>query len=258
MMESTIMQPAYKIFKMRIFFILLLLVFNVCSFAQVIPVGTIKKTNKLNSVTITDLGAAPLNNWPRFQFKGSIQTNGSNAAIVENGFVFKEGYYETLPSLQNADRVVSVSSGLSDFIATISDFPQPSSRSLGTLYSVRAFIKNSFGQISYSDEYIIQVNYNYCELSPCLNGSGCLNSSLGPICLCTIDFCDNCCSALASDPYCPGGGEVSCNVNYNTAASTQTLKYKYQNSLIKANTQISIWDNSIIFNTAQPVLIKAK
>lgn len=256
MMESTIMQPAYKIFKMRIFFILLLLVFTDCSFAQVIPVGTIKKTNKLNSVTITDLGAAPLNNWPRFQFKGSIQTNGSNAAIVENGFVFKEGYYETLPSLQNADRVVSVSSGLSDFIATIGDFPQPSS--LGTLYAVRAYIKNSFGQVSYSEEYIIQVNYNYCELSPCLNGAGCISGNLGPICLCTIDFCDNCCSALASDPYCPGGGEWSCNVNYNTAASTQTLKYKYQNSLIKANTQISIWDNSTIFNTAQPVLIKAK
>lgn len=258
MMESTIMQPAYKIFKMRIFFILLLLVFTDCSFAQVIPVGTIKKTNKLNSVTITDLGAAPLNNWPRFQFKGSIQINGSNAAIVENGFVFKEGYYETLPSLQNADRVVSVSSGFSDFTATIGDFPQPSSRSLGTIYSVRAYIKNSFGQISYSDEYIIQVNYNYCELSPCLNGAGCLNSSLGPICLCTIDFCDNCCSAQASDPYCPGGGEFSCNVNYNIAASTLTQKFKYQNSIIKTNSEISIWGTDTITINSQSFVTKLK
>lgn len=257
-MELVIMQLVYKIFKMKIFLFIFCFLITKNSFAQVIPVGTIKKTNKLNSVSITDLGAAPLNNWPRFQLKGSIQINGSSSAIDENGFVFKEGYYGTLPNLQNADRIVSVSSGLSDFIATIGDFPQPSSKFFGTIYSVRAYIKNSFGQISYSDEYIIQVNYNYCELSPCLNGAGCLNSSLGPICLCTIDFCDNCCSAQASDPYCPGGGEVSCNVNYNIAASTLTQKFKYQNSIIKTNSEVSIWGTDKITINSQSFVTKLK
>ena len=211
--------------------------------AQVIPVGTIKKINKLHTLSISDLGAEPLNNWPRFQLKGTIQIHGSKAAIIENGFVFKEGYYGTLPDLQNANRIVPVSNGTRDFIATIGDFPQPSSRLEGTIYSVRSYAKNSFGQVSYSDEYIIQVNYNYCESSPCVNGSGCLNGPFGAICLCTIYYCDNCCASPASD-VCLGGGEWSCNVSHYTAQSLQTQKYNYQNKIITSKIENFIWNAS--------------
>jgi hypothetical protein len=237
---------------MKIIFSVFFIFLSVSIQAQIIPIGTIKKTNKLHTLSISDLGAEPLNNWPRFQLKGTIQEHGSKAAIIENGFVFKEGYYGTFPDLQNAGRVVQVSNGTANFIATIGDFPQPISILLGTIYSVRAYAKNIFGQVSYSDEYIIQVNYNYCESSPCVNGAGCLNGPFGVICLCTIDYCDNCCASPASDA-CLGGGEWSCNVSHYTAQSLQTQKYNYQNKIIKSKIDNNIWYNNSTVNRVQPV-----
>jgi hypothetical protein len=217
--------------------------------AQVIPVGTIKKTNKLHTISITDIGAEPLNNWPRFQFKGTIQQNGSKAPIIENGFVFKEGYYGTFPDLQNASRVVQVSNGTSDFIATIGDFPQPSSKILGTIYSVRAYAKNSFGQVSYSEELIAQVIYNFCEINPCKNGAGCINSGTGPICACTITFCGECCAQLADDRYCPGGGEQSCPYSIPIAKNINMKFIKINENLSNKN----IWYSSQTISTQLPI-----
>ena len=258
MMVPIIMQLAYKIFKMKNILSLILVFLSINIQAQVIPVGTIKKTNKLHTLSISDLGAEPLNNWPRFQLKGTIQVHGSKAAIIENGFVFKEGYYGTLPDLQNANRIVPVSNGTGDFIAIIGDFPQPSSRFEGTIYSVRSYAKNSFGQVSYSDEYIIQVNYNFCELNPCMNGGGCINSSIGPICACTISFCGECCAQLANDTNCPGGAEYSCRYANNIASSLQSLKNAYQNKIIKTKVGIDIWTTSSTIVAAPLVTVFSK
>ena len=123
--------------------------------------------------------------------------------------------------------------------------PQPEdvNRGLGSLFSVRAFLLNSFGQASYSEEIIIQVPYNYCEIDPCLNGSACISSSLGPYCYCSVDFCSDCCSAPAND-YCPGGGEYSCPYSTNELATNENFKKnKYFNTLIKQNilTTTSNW-----------------
>jgi hypothetical protein len=217
--------------------------------AQVIPVGTIKKTNKLHTISITDIGAEPLNNWPRFQFKGTIQQNGSKASIVENGFVFKEGYYGTFPDLQNASRVVQVSNGTADFIATIGDFPQPISKFLGTIYSVRAYAKNSFGQVSYSEEIIAQVMYNFCEINPCKNGAGCINYISGPICTCTIAFCGDCCAQLADERACPGGNEQLCPYSIPIAKNTNLKFIKINENLSNKN----IWYSSQTKATELPI-----
>lgn len=242
---------------MKNIFSIILVFLSINLQAQVIPVGTIKKTNKLHTLSISDLGAEPLNNWPRFQLKGTIQVHGSKAAIIENGFVFKEGYYGTLPDLQNANRIVPVSNGTSDFIATIGDFPQPTSIQEGTIYSVRSYAKNSFNQVSYSDEFIIQVNYNYCEINPCKNGAGCINTGVGPLCACTIAFCGNCCAQLADDTYCPNG-EYSCTYANNIASSLQSLKNAYQNKIIKTKVGIDIWTTSSTIVVAPLVTVFSK
>ena len=242
---------------MKNIFSIILVFLSINLQAQVIPVGTIKKTNKLHTLSISDLGAEPLNNWPRFQLKGTIQVHGSKAAIIENGFVFKEGYYGTLPDLQNANRIVPVSNGTSDFIATIGDFPQPTSRLEGTIYSVRSYAKNSFNQVSYSDEFIIQVNYNYCEINPCMNGAGCINTVFGPLCACTIAFCGDCCAQLADDDNCPNG-EYSCTVAINIASSLQSLKNVYQNKIIKTKVGIDVWTTSSTIVVAPLVTVFSK
>jgi hypothetical protein len=177
------------------------------------------------------------NGWPNFGFKATIQYNGSKSPIIETGFVAKEGYYETLPNLQNATKFTSGFGNSSSFEGTMGDFPQPTG--FGTIYSVRAFAKNSFGQVSYSNEVIININYNHCANNPCNNGAGCYSGPFGAICQCTIYFCDNCCSQPADPDYCPGGGEVSCNVLI--ASSLQSLKYNYQNKIIKVKIDNNIW-----------------
>jgi hypothetical protein len=240
MTEPTTMVLVYKIFKMKKYLLFLFLTcLTLFTKGQIIPIGTIIKTNKLHTVTISDDGNISNDNWPKFRLNGTIQQGGSKAEIVQSGFVIKEGYYGTYPDLQNA-RVVDVSSGLNNFSAIVT-FPQPenANRGLGSLYSVRAFLLNSFGQASYSEEILVQVPYNYCEIDPCLNGSTCISSSLGPYCYCSVDFCSDCCSAPA-DVYCPGGGEYPCRYSTNELATNDSFKKnKYFNTLINQNTMIT-------------------
>lgn len=205
--------------------------------AQVIPIGTIKKTNKLVTIVNEEINNWQENGWPNFGFKAAIQYNGSKSPIIETGFVAKEGYYGTLPILQNATKFTSGFGNFSSFEGTMGDFPQPTG--LTTIYSVRAFAKNSFGQVSYSNEVIININYNHCVNNPCVNGAGCYSGPFGAICQCTIYFCDNCCSQPADPDHCPGGGEYSCNVYI--ATSLQSLKNNYQNKIIKAKIENNIW-----------------
>ena len=98
MMGPIIMQLVFKIFNMKRFSFLFTFTLYVLSLsnqiqAQVVPIGTMKLTNKLHTLSLQDLGSGPDNNWPQFRLKGIIQQQGSKAAIVEKGFVFKEGDY---------------------------------------------------------------------------------------------------------------------------------------------------------------------
>jgi hypothetical protein len=260
MMVLIIMQLVFKIFNMKRFsflftFSIYVLILSNQIQAQVVPIGTMKLTNKLHTLILQDLGSGPDNNWPQFRLKGIIQQGGSKAAIVENGFVFKEGDYGTNPDLQNAYRVVPVSAGTSDYTAIIGNFPQPSS-GYGTYYAVRAYAKNSFGQVSYSNEYVILVDYNACAINPCKNGAICTSVSATPVCTCTINFCGNCCAQLA-DSGCPGGSENLCNLS-SVASSSESQKNKYQNTIIKPKIGNNIWTTSSTIVAAPPLMIFSK
>jgi hypothetical protein len=257
MMGPIIMQLVFKIFNMKRFSFLFTFTLYVLSLsnqiqAQVVPIGTMKLTNKLHTLSLQDLGSGPDNNWPQFRLKGIIQQQGSKAAIVENGFVFKEGDYGTNPDLQNAYRIVPVSTGTSDYTAIVGNFPQPSSV-FGTYYAVRAYAKNSFGQVSYSNEYVILVDYNACAINPCKNGATCTSISASAVCSCTINYCGNCCAQLADPIYCPGGGEQLCPVASPIAYADNLDKNKFQNNMIKTTTFKNIW-----VNTGKAILDESK
>lgn len=242
------MQAAFKIFKIMksiIIYFLLLTLLSGNLFSQVIPVGTITKTNKLVTLNLEEINNWQESGWPYFGFKAIIQHHGSKSPIIETGFVAKEGYYETLPNLQNATKFTSGFGNTYSFEGAMGGFPQPSSMG-GADYSVRAFAKNSFGQVSYSNEVIIYISYNFCANNPCNNSGGCYNGPFGAICQCTINFCGNCCAEPADPVYCPGGGEFSCNVLYSpgpSAYSNQTIKNKYFNHIIRVKNENAILNN---------------
>jgi hypothetical protein len=237
------MELAYKTFKMKKLKLLILFFIFITSInAQVVPFSNIFKINALHTITIEDIGYISNDNWPKFQFKGRFNLNGSKAPIIENGFVIKEGYYGTNPDIYTATRVIQVSSGTDEFISLIDNFPQPSNY-YGTIYVARAYAKNSFNQVIYSDEYVFQVYYNFCENNVCVNGGICVSYPSGPYCVCTIDWCGTCC-AYPSDPqYCPGGGENDCF--FYSAYSNQSIKRNFENNLIKPNLiNTSLWTSS--------------
>ena len=243
---------------MKYLYILIFLLTNIFCFSQVLPIGSIVKTNKLATIIIVPYytGGYDGGNWPYYNFSASIIKNGSKSPIVEKGFVAKpctSNLWGTNPTIYDYTiKKVDVVNNLS-INSTLNQFSQETNGSYIDIYSVRAYTKNSFGQVSYSDEVILWVEKNSCvgEFSfdwygvtlylgtNCKNGAKCNNNAGGYTCLCTIDFCGDCCAQLADNTNCLGGGEQACSLP--VAFSNKMLNNRYHNNLLQSNGNSISW-----------------
>lgn len=221
-----------------------------------IPIGTISKGKRLPTVTATWVNSRIVNNWPEVNLRGTVKINDSKLPIIEKGFVMSRNNQVPI-TIQNAEKVIIVSSGSGEYEAWIDGFSNDYSGS--RIYYYRAYAINSLNQVSYSKIPIndagVFIAFNYCEQSPCMNNGTCISTIIGPICICAIDWCDNCCSLPANnDPsagpfYCPGNVEYQCTAAVYTTATMSLQKIKYYNSIIKSNQTTSIWNLSSKINT---------
>jgi len=214
--------------------IFLFLFFSIYSNAQVIPIGTVIKGKRLPTLFSENVPNEDNSSATLF---GSIKINDSKLSIVENGFVILLNSDVQSPNISNARQVI-VSGGTANFQTTLNDFAS------NTSYKYRAYAKNSKGEYAYSQIITFTTFKNFCEVNPCKNAASCTSHSFGPLCLCTIDFCGDCCAQQADPFYCPGGVENLCPlVINNTAASNFTLKSEYYNTKIKGEPVNRVWEN---------------
>lgn len=244
MTAPIIMQPVYKIFKMKKnIFLLVLLYTSTNVISQVIPVGTVIKGKRLPTLLSDNLPNEDNSNATLY---GSIRINDSKLSIIENGFVYLPSSDSRTPDVINSTKVI-VASGIANFEITISSF------SSNTSYKYRAYAKNSRGEFAYSQQSTFTTFKNYCEYNYCKNSGICSSTSFGAICRCTINFCGDCC-AQGADISCPGGGDQICSLSWlpEPASSALVEKNRFQNSIIKSTSTNSIWainTNLAILNT---------
>jgi len=215
--------------------IYLFLLFSIYSNAQVIPIGTVIKGKRLPTLFSENV---PHEDNSSATLYGSIKINDSKLSIVENGFVILLNSDPQSPNISNARQVI-VSGGTANFQTTLNDFAS------NTSYKYRAYAKNSKGEYAYSQIITFTTFRNYCEINPCKNAGTCTSYFSGAVCLCTINFCGDCCVQLA-DASCPGGGEQLCpdRVDSPIAYADNLDKNKFQNNIIKTATFKNIWVNT--------------
>jgi hypothetical protein len=215
--------------------IYLFLLFSIYSNAQVIPIGTVIKGKRLPTLFSENV---PYEDNSSATLYGSIKINDSKLSIVENGFVILLNSDPQSPNISNARQVI-VSGGTANFQTTLNDFAS------NTSYKYRAYAKNSKGEYAYSQIITFTTFRNYCEINPCKNAGTCTSYFSGAVCLCTINFCGDCCVQLA-DASCPGGGEQLCpdRVDSPIAYADNLDKNKFQNNIIKTATFKNIWVNT--------------
>ena len=215
--------------------IYLFLLFSIYSNAQVIPIGTVIKGKRLPTLFSENV---PYEDNSSATLYGSIKINDSKLSIVENGFVILLNSDPQSPNISNARQVI-VSGGTANFQTTLNDFAS------NTSYKYRAYAKNSKGEYAYSQVITFTTFRNYCEINPCKNAGTCTSYFSGAVCLCTINFCGDCCVQLA-DASCPGGGEQLCpdRVDSPIAYADNLDKNKFQNNIIKTATFKNIWVNT--------------
>jgi len=214
--------------------IYLFLLFSIYSNAQVIPIGTVIKGKRLPTLFSENV---PYEDNSSATLYGSIKINDSKLSIVENGFVILLNSDAQSPNISYG-RKVMVSGGTANFQTTLNDFAS------NTTYKYRAYAKNSKGEYAYSQIITFTTFRNYCEINPCKNAGTCTSYFSGAVCLCTINFCGDCCVQLA-DASCPGGGEQLCpdRVDSPIAYADNLDKNKFQNNIIKTATFKNIWVN---------------
>jgi len=215
--------------------IYLFLLFSIYSNAQVIPIGTVIKGKRLPTLFSENV---PYEDNSSATLYGSIKINDSKLSIVENGFVILLNSDAQSPNISYG-RKVMVSGGTANFQTTLNDFAS------NTTYKYRAYAKNSKGEYAYSQVITFTTFRNYCEINPCKNAGTCTSYFSGAVCLCTINFCGDCCVQLA-DASCPGGGEQLCpdRVDSPIAYADNLDKNKFQNNIIKTATFKNIWVNT--------------
>ena len=215
--------------------IYLFLLFSIYSNAQVIPIGTVIKGKRLPTLFSENV---PYEDNSSATLYGSIKINDSKLSIVENGFVILLNSDAQSPNISYG-RKVMVSGGTANFQTTLNDFAS------NTTYKYRAYAKNSKGEYAYSQIITFTTFKNYCEVNPCKNAGTCTSYFSGAVCLCTINFCGDCCVQLA-DASCPGGGEQLCpdRVDSPIAYADNLDKNKFQNNIIKTATFKNIWVNT--------------
>jgi hypothetical protein len=215
--------------------IYLFLLFSIYSNAQVIPIGTVIKGKRLPTLFSENV---PYEDNSSATLYGSIKINDSKLSIVENGFVILLNSDAQSPNISYG-RKVMVSGGTANFQTTLNDFAS------NTTYKYRAYAKNSKGEYAYSQIITFTTFRNYCEINPCKNAGTCTSYFSGAVCLCTINFCGDCCVQLA-DESCPGGGEQLCpdRVDSPIAYADNLDKNKFQNNIIKTATFKNIWVNT--------------
>ena len=215
--------------------IYLFLLFSIYSNAQVIPIGTVIKGKRLPTLFSENV---PYEDNSSATLYGSIKINDSKLSIVENGSVILLNSDAQSPNISYG-RKVMVSGGTANFQTTLNDFAS------NTTYKYRAYAKNSKGEYAYSQIITFTTFRNYCEINPCKNAGTCTSYFSGAVCLCTINFCGDCCVQLA-DASCPGGGEQLCpdRVDSPIAYADNLDKNKFQNNIIKTATFKNIWANT--------------
>jgi hypothetical protein len=215
--------------------IYLFLLFSIYSNAQVIPIGTVIKGKRLPTLFSENV---PYEDNSSANLYGSIKINDSKLSIVENGSVILLNSDAQSPNISYG-RKVMVSGGTANFQTTLNDFAS------NTTYKYRAYAKNSKGEYAYSQIITFTTFRNYCEINPCKNAGTCTSYFSGAVCLCTINFCGDCCVQLA-DASCPGGGEQLCpdRVDSPIAYADNLDKNKFQNNIIKTATFKNIWANT--------------
>jgi len=215
--------------------IYLFLLFSIYSNAQVIPIGTVIKGKRLPTLFSENV---PYEDNSSATLYGSIKINDSKLSIVENGFVILLNSDAQSPNISYG-RKVMVSGGTANFQTTLNDFAS------NTTYKYRAYAKNSKGEYAYSQIITFTTFRNYCEINPCKNAGTCTSYFSGAVCLCTINFCGDCCVQLA-DASCPGGGEQLCpdRVDSPIAYADNLNKNKFQNNIIKPATLKYTWVNT--------------
>ena len=215
--------------------IYLFLLFSIYSNAQVIPIGTVIKGKRLPTLFSENV---PYEENSSATLYGSIKINDSKLSIVENGFVILLNSDAQSPNISYG-RKVMVSGGTANFQTTLNDFAS------NTTYKYRAYAKNSKGEYAYSQIITFTTFRNYCEINPCKNAGTCTSYFSGADCLCTINFCGDCCVQLA-DASCPGGGEQLCpdRVDSPIAYADNLDKNKFQNNIIKPATLKYTWVNT--------------
>jgi hypothetical protein len=215
--------------------IYLFLLFSIYSNAQVIPIGTVIKGKRLPTLFSENV---PYEDNSSATLYGSIKINDSKLSIVENGFVILLNSDAQSPNISYG-RKVMVSGGTANFQTTLNDFAS------NTTYKYRAYAKNSKGEYAYSQIITFTTFRNYCEINPCKNAGTCTSYFSGAECLCTINFCGDCCVQLA-DESCPGGGEQLCpdRVDSPIAYADNLDKNKFQNNIIKTATFKNTWVNT--------------
>lgn len=184
---------------MNKFFIIILsfFVFNYTK-AQVVPIGTIIKTNKLPDIEFNPSASSIINNETVITCSARIIDKGSKATIIEKGFLVRTNYNSTIPLTIENSRKFGVTSGSSNFyfelIITPQNFPDFNYLNTWNTIEYRAYAINSFGQVIYSNDWGSDiVALNPCSLSPCKNGAGCINYGFGLItCDCAPAYCGDC------------------------------------------------------------------
>ena len=214
--------------------IYLFLLFSIYSNAQVIPIGTVIKGKRLPTLFSENV---PYEDNSSATLYGSIKINDSKLSIVENGFVILLNSDAQSPNISYG-RKVMVSGGTANFQTTLNDFAS------NTTYKYRAYAKNSKGEYAYSQIITFTTFRNYCEINPCKNAGTCTSYFSGAVCLCTINFCGDCCVQLA-DASCPGGGEQVCP--FDPTASNINIKIIQLNESL---TMSNKWYNNQITNKA--------
>jgi hypothetical protein len=212
----------------------LFLIISFCVSAQVVPIGTVIKGKRLPTL---NTGNLPDENNRSATLYGSIKINDSKLSIVENGFVVLPTSDSRVPNFFNATKF-AVATGIGDFQTTINSF------SSNTSYKYRAYAKNSKGELAYSQIITFTTFTDYCEVNPCKNAAVCTSYIYGPICLCTIQFCGNCCAQQADPFYCQGGGEQTCDIRY-ARGKNLNLKIIQINESVTMNNK---WYNNQVAN----------
>jgi hypothetical protein len=109
-MEPIIMALVYKIFNMRKYLLFSCFIFlTLYTNGQIVPIGTIIKTNSLNSVNIILNIPEDVFNTFSYRVQGVVVQGGSKSPIVENGFVIKERNNSLLPDILNAQKTLNQS-----------------------------------------------------------------------------------------------------------------------------------------------------